>query len=233
MIGNKIISFDSLKSTNDYIKENSISLENGSIVIAKKQTSGRGRNHNTWMSEEGNLYFSFILKEDVFRNKVFKILANVSVAIIRLLEDLGIKASIKYPNDILVENKKVCGILIESYGGIELDYVIIGIGLNINQIDFKDLNNVATSLKLINDTNYEIDKILNDFVTHYNAIDYMCMGDIIEDYNKYSIVVNKKYKYQDTLYLITGIDELGNLILEKNDDKEYIKVNSISLEELI
>ncbi len=232
MIGNTIIKYDSLTSTNDFIKENSDSFDHGSIVFAENQTAGKGRNNNTWMSENGNLYFSFILKEDIFRNKIFRILANVSVSIIRLLNDLGIKAMIKYPNDILVEDKKICGILIESYGGLELDYLVVGIGININQVDFKDLNKIATSLRSVTNKNYDLLKILKDFIVYYNSIDYSCMGDLFEEYNEYSLVIGKKYNHNGKLYLIKGIDESGNLVMEFEENIEYISLNSISLEDL-
>ena len=104
MIGKNVIKLESVDSTNNYLKLNSNSLEEGTIVVSKIQTSGRGRSDHEWMSEEGNLYFSFILKGWISRSKVFELLARVSVAVIRVLKDFNIESQIKYPNDILIEN---------------------------------------------------------------------------------------------------------------------------------
>ncbi|MDT8336407.1 MAG: biotin--[acetyl-CoA-carboxylase] ligase, partial [Candidatus Izemoplasmatales bacterium] len=136
MIGNKIISFDIIDSTNDYIKKHLESLSHGAIVTASQQSKGRGRLNNTWQSPLGNLYFSFILKQNTKQEDLFSLQIKVSLALIKLLEVYNVTSKIKYPNDVLVNNKKIAGILIETSGYTNIESIIIGIGLNLNQIDF-------------------------------------------------------------------------------------------------
>ena len=232
MIGKKIIRFESLESTNNYIKNNSDSLDEGTVVVSETQTSGRGRSNRVWMSEEGNLYFSFLLRGDIFRSNIFKLITQVSNAIIKLLKDFNIKAQIKYPNDILVEDKKICGILIESYGALEIDYVVAGIGINVNQLDFKEINDKAISMKNIINIDTDVDHVLRKFIDYYNELEGIPFNILFDDYIKYSMIIGKKMDIDGRIYNINGITEEGNLIIENNNKEEYINLNEINIKDL-
>ena len=184
------------------------------------------------MSEEGNLYFSFLINGYISRSKIFELLTKVSNAIIRVLKDFNIEAKIKYPNDILVEDKKICGILIESYGSLEIDYVVVGVGINVNQIDFKELNDKAISMKNILDFEIDNDKVLEKFITYYNQLDKIPFVKLFDEYLRYSMIVGKKANIKGTVYLIKGINEEGKLIVENNNNIEYINLNEISIKDL-
>jgi len=122
----KIIFLDSVNSTSRYLAENNCA--SGIVVASRVQTGGRGKHGTAWLSPEGGLWFSYIIKRKIKRPYDFIILS--SVAVCETLEKYGLKPVIKWPNDILLDGKKAAGILIEndSYAG----RIITGIGINVN-----------------------------------------------------------------------------------------------------
>jgi BirA family transcriptional regulator, biotin operon repressor / biotin---[acetyl-CoA-carboxylase] ligase len=133
-----IIRLEETASTNEYLKNlaEKDGLPEGFAVFAKSQTGGRGQQGNIWESEPGkNINLSFLLRpEFLSSDKVFMISKVVSLAIVDYLNNLGKTFTIKWPNDIYYQDKKVAGILIENqFIGNSLEYCIIGIGLNVNQ----------------------------------------------------------------------------------------------------
>lgn len=149
MIGRKIISKESLDSTSNYIAKmiESNEIVDGTVIMADYQTNGRGQRGTEWLSEPyKNLIFSCYVKHDNLAvNEQVSINQFVSLALVDVLDSLGISASIKWPNDILVGNLKISGILIEnqlSNQGIQSS--IIGIGLNVNQTGLSSF--LATSI---------------------------------------------------------------------------------------
>ena len=119
--------FDKLDSTNDWLKRNYASQMDGSVILAKQQTKGRGRFERTWESNE-DLTFSILYKQAFPYPIIFPL------ALVKALESFGMQAMIKWPNDILLNGKKVCGILIETvYEGSQKAAMIVGIGINVTQ----------------------------------------------------------------------------------------------------
>ena len=136
-----IIWLDVAESSNDEARKAIDSLDNLSVVAVRCQTSGRGRQENVWVSAPGeNLTFSIVLKSvglSINARDQFAISQAVSLAVADLLAEHGIEAQIKWPNDIYVGNRKICGILIENaIHGDKIAWSIAGIGLNVNQICF-------------------------------------------------------------------------------------------------
>lgn len=232
MIGKNIKTFEELDSTNNFVKLNVSNLESGAVIVAKKQTKGRGLRDNKWDSNLGNLYFSFIIKDNVFRSNLFTYIVQSSVAIIRTLKQFGINADIKYPNDCLVESKKITGILIESSGTSALNYIVVGIGININQIDFGDLNDKATSMKKILNDDFNVNVVLNEFVKNYNNILESNNQKVFEEYIKASIVIGKRISYKNEQYVISDIEQNGTIIINNDLDEKRVAFSEISLEEL-
>ena len=231
MIGNSIKIFDELESTNDFVKMNVSNLEHGTIIVAKSQVLGRGRRDNVWVSKVGNLYFSIILKDDVDRQSIFKYIVVSSLAIVRSLKVFDIEASIKYPNDCLVAGKKISGILIESLGSTKLDYLIIGIGINVNQIKFDELSNKATSIKSLIKTDINIENVLDEFIRNYNEILNMDFNEVFNMYLSCSTVINKKIAYHDEEYIISNIEKDGTIIIKNEVSERRVAYNEISLKE--
>jgi BirA family biotin operon repressor/biotin-[acetyl-CoA-carboxylase] ligase len=161
-----IIKVNATNSTNDYLKDlmRKQYLENNTIVVAKDQQKGRGQRDSEWQSEAGkNLTCSVLVKDLILStNDLFSLNVAVAISVYETLKVLTRKKiAVKWPNDIMADNKKICGVLIENsiqYNG-EI-FSIIGIGININQINFNNLPNV-TSLKLLDKCDFDLDRVLN------------------------------------------------------------------------
>lgn len=128
-------------STNSFLM-NSPQL-NGTVVLAERQTSGRGKQGAAWESPEGGLWFSFIIRKKI--KKPYFMVPLVSVAVTDVLERNGIASSIKWPNDILIDGRKVCGILIEN--DYSVSKLVTGIGINVNNEIPAELKGSAVSVK--------------------------------------------------------------------------------------
>ncbi len=149
LIGQRVIVYPRLTSTNDVAKrEAKKGAREGTVVVAEEQTAGRGRLKRAWLSPRGSIALSVILHPTPAQLPYLIMVA--SLAVVHCIEKVsGLKTQIKWPNDVLVNNKKVCGILIESdVRGSAVDYAVIGIGLNVNlnTADFPDIATTATSL---------------------------------------------------------------------------------------
>jgi len=148
-VGQKVIYYPSLTSTMEVAKrEAQLGAAEGTVIIADEQTAGRGRIKRAWLSPKGSIALSIILYPSVVNLPSFIMLA--SLAVVHSIEAVtGLRSQIKWPNDVLVNDRKVCGILIESsVRGKIVDYAIIGIGVNVNLklSDFPEILSTATSL---------------------------------------------------------------------------------------
>jgi BirA family biotin operon repressor/biotin-[acetyl-CoA-carboxylase] ligase len=154
-VGRVIYSYEEVDSTNDVARQLAVEgAAHGELVIAEQQLKGKGRRGRSWFSPPGkNLYFSIILRPDLPAERAPELTFVSAVAVAETLRELGVKAEIKWPNDILVEGKKLGGLLLELGSQSEgiADFVILGIGLNVNALDEDfppELQHVATSLLL-------------------------------------------------------------------------------------
>ncbi|MET0760125.1 MAG: biotin--[acetyl-CoA-carboxylase] ligase [Flavobacterium sp.] len=161
----KLIKLDAIDSTNDFLKSlaGSQIVENYTVVTAENQIKGKGQMGAKWVSETGkNLIMSILIKDlllDV--NQIYNLNVAVSLSVISALENFAIpKLSIKWPNDIMSDNKKIGGILIENSIKTNGEIIsIVGIGLNVNQINFDELPK-ASSLSVIMGTNFDKEEVL-------------------------------------------------------------------------
>jgi BirA family biotin operon repressor/biotin-[acetyl-CoA-carboxylase] ligase len=132
----RLLHFSQLPSTNSYLKEKgTVGEQEGLIVLADTQTMGRGRLDRKWFSPAGGLYFSVLLRPMTLHLKETPIITlTVGVAVASVLQSaLGLTPQLKWPNDVLLANKKVAGILVESaFIGQDIDYAVIGVGVNAN-----------------------------------------------------------------------------------------------------
>lgn len=232
-----IIKLDTCDSTNDYLKKNFKELKNKFpiMVSAQSQTKGKGRNNRTWFSKKNTgLYssFGFILK--VNKNLNFlPLIAGISV--IETLNKIGnIECGLKWPNDVLYNNRKISGVLIEN---IILNNIIIcisGIGINLNH-SIKDfpviLKKTAISLKMITKREYKIEKInivlANHFFKWLNKLKNNRVETIIKKSNQFSeflrgkeISFNNNNKKINSIY--QGINKNGGLILKDSTGNKKI-----------
>ncbi|NND76912.1 MAG: biotin--[acetyl-CoA-carboxylase] ligase [Flavobacteriales bacterium] len=184
LIGNHIQKFDTLDSTNNYIAKycESEKMAEGTVILALEQTEGKGRFFKKWHSDTGqNLTFSFLLRPKNLKASTPLILTKwVCSAICLYLENTGFKPVIKLPNDIFLNGKKVCGILIENK--LQNDLItrsIVGVGLNLNQVVFdSDFQHEATSLFKEDGSKRDIDQELNLLLSYLSYCFSRSLSDL-------------------------------------------------------
>lgn len=224
-IGKNIICLDETDSTNNECKRNQC-LTNGTVVVSEAQTAGRGRRGNLWLSKKGDgLLFSVYLKPNIPVTKISLITLIAGLAVCRC-----VGGKIKYPNDIVIGTKKICGILTE----LTTDgSVICGIGINVNNKSFPDeISHRATSLKIENKLTYDrsrlLSSILNELEVLYKEFIKNGLNNLIEEYKSkcvtYQSEVNVFYNNRSISGICTDITKDGYIVI-KNSDGEFI-VNS-------
>jgi BirA family biotin operon repressor/biotin-[acetyl-CoA-carboxylase] ligase len=224
----RIIKLNAIDSTNTYLKNMGFAggAEDGLTVLAKFQTNGRGQMGTVWNSQQDkNLTFS-VFKDVSFINVAqhFYISMAVSLAVYEGLNSLGLtKIKVKWPNDILSDNKKIAGILIENV--IKLNVItasVIGIGLNVNQTDFTDLPS-ASSLLLLSGQVYDLDEVLNSILKqieiHFDCLKNKQFQLLKSTYESHLFRKNKPSTFKNAEGLvfvgyITGISDLGQLLIK-------------------
>lgn len=189
-------------STNDLARE--ARYGHGAVVVADSQTRGRGQQGNGWHSEPGsNLTFSVVLALDFLpAGEQFSLLQAVSLAVCDAIDDLGMQARIKWPNDIYIADRKVAGLLIENdIMGTVVSRTIAGIGLNVNQAHFpEDLPN-PTSLRVeargaAFDRSQALGKILDALDVRYAALTQGRSGELHRDYLSRLYRLGERYLYR-------------------------------------
>lgn len=205
-------------------------ISRGMLFVADKQTAGVGRRGRSWESPEGeNIYMSLLIKPEIEPSKASMLTLVMAAAVAEGMKKVcGANAQIKWPNDIILNKKKVCGILTEmSMAGTEIKYVVIGVGINVNQKVFNtDLEDKATSLSLefskIFDRKTIISAVLEEFYKYYDG--FLRVGDLSylqETYNQMLVnrdedVVIHEPGNEYSAHAM-GINERGELIVELED----------------
>ena len=236
-----IIKLDAISSTNDWLKEkyDKNTCMDGDLIWANEQTMGRGQKSNKWLSEPGkNLTFSFFkVLKSLKVNDQFIINCSVSTAIINALKKIHVpNLSLKWPNDILSDDKKICGVLIENYiKGDAIVGSIIGVGLNINQTNF---NNIKGASSVLNKTGKEFDLefilnlLLNSFMESFKFCKSESKEYLIREYEKLLFAKNRLSKFevnnQTFNATIMGIDLDGKLVLQ-NEKKEILMFSNSTI----
>jgi len=242
--GHHLIFQDEVLSTNNYATRllASEKVEEGTVVLTFRQLKGRGHGKNVWESEDfKNLTFSLVLFPDFLpANMQFLLSQVVSLGLYDFLSGKTGNVAIKWPNDLLIHEKKVAGILIEnSVLGENLQSSVIGIGININQIVFPDHLPHATSLAIETGKEYGLEEtcqlILQEIMKWYQALKKQQMEKINDWYLKLLFRKGGKSLFKkDNLVFeaeIQGIDHYGQLLL-KNASGE-IKVFPFKSVEMI
>jgi BirA family biotin operon repressor/biotin-[acetyl-CoA-carboxylase] ligase len=229
-VGKQLIYLPSCHSTNDYVAEmsGSGSLSEGTVVVTGHQTSGRGQRGNTWISEKNsNLTFSILLRPYFLHpGRSYHLYMMCSVALATALEKrIQVETHIKWPNDLYYQGLKLAGILIEnSVQQNKLNQTIIGIGLNVNQIDFGSVQ--ATSIKRISgietDLNELLGYVLLEIERCYNQLKLGLNQELVSEYENRLYWKNEMHLFDNgSLFygMITGIDETGRLMIDSGGMK--------------
>jgi BirA family biotin operon repressor/biotin-[acetyl-CoA-carboxylase] ligase len=163
--------YERLGSTNTHLRERArrdCALEEGLVVATFEQTCGRGRGNRIWNSAPGeNLTFSILLRPEAGAKKLASLPIATAVAVSDLLAELNVSARLKWPNDVLVGGRKICGILSESLAG---GAVVLGVGLNVNMPAGRaeQIDQPATSLKAVTGCDYDLHKLIASFLAHFS-----------------------------------------------------------------
>ena len=223
-----IIRLSETESTNSYAIDmlSKARPDEGCVIIADYQTRGKGTDTNTWESEKGeNLTFSLILYPKFDAGQQFILNKAISLGISDFLRTKlpQSEISVKWPNDIYIGDKKACGILIQnSVIGNHLDYVIVGIGLNVNQMLFTGNAPNPVSIKMVTGINYDLNELLPELLQcifeKYAQVRPETTRKIETEYHKalYRLMEWHEYNYKGAKIQarITGTTDYGQLVLE-------------------
>ncbi|AEA47718.1 biotin--[acetyl-CoA-carboxylase] ligase [Archaeoglobus veneficus] len=211
--------YSSIDSTNEKAKE-----KQGIVVIADRQTAGRGRRGRRWYSEEGGLYFSISLPPHLNMEDLPKLTLTTGVAVCEALSFAN--AKLKWPNDVLVGGKKVCGVLCEVVGEAESPAVVVGIGINVTNPIPDELKDIATNLLEFGVGRKEIfEKVVGNFFRLYRKLP-SDWEEIRQRWKELSDTLGRivEIRVAERLYrgIAVDIDESGALILDSNGKVERI-----------
>ncbi|MDD5338895.1 MAG: biotin--[acetyl-CoA-carboxylase] ligase [Dehalococcoidales bacterium] len=219
-IGREIIYLPSVTSTMDAARDEALNgAAEGTVIIAGEQTAGRGRLKRRWLAPEGNISLSIVLHPDT-KNLPYLIMI-ASLAVVKSIKrTAGAAGQIKWPNDVLIDGKKVCGILIENeMRGNNVAYSVMGIGINVS-LKVNDYNEIAqTATSLFADRIVLIRALLEEFDVLYQKLPD---GNVIyKDWRNNLVTLGKKVKATWGKQIIEGVaenvDEDGALIIRGED----------------
>lgn len=231
--GKKIYHYDKTGSTNiDAKRLAEEGAPHGTTVVAEQQNQGRGRRGREWESPAGTaVYMSIVLKPDFAPEKASMLTLVMALSVAEAITELtGLEAVIKWPNDIVVNKKKVCGILTEMSAELDyIHYVVIGVGINANNSlsEFtEELRKTATSLKIESGKSVSraamVERVLFYFEKNYDIfVRKMDLSELQEAYQKHLINLNADVKVLDPKGeyngIARGINTTGELLVEKED----------------
>ncbi len=229
-----ILRFDELDSTITYIKQHYAELTDGTVIVAKRQTAGRGRFDRKWESQNGGLYLGIWLKPDKtdFLPNLTQLMA---LSVCLTLRELGANAWLKWPNDVLAEGKKICGILSEAVAtAAGFKGLVIGPGVNVRQTDLSHVGQPAVSLKMLGiDTDEEtvMQRLLDIFFTHEKAVAEKGFSLIRSEYIKHFPYMGKKvsiqYGAEPANGVVQTISPEGRLVLHTPQGMKEISIGDM------
>lgn len=221
----RIIELDEVDSTNQYIKRQNFAED--TLVFAARQTAGKGTKGRSFCSENGGLYASILhIYEHFPAENAFKIMISACVAVCKTIENFGIKPRIRWANDVLIGDKKICGTLIENtLSGAMISRSIIGIGLNVNNVLPEDLRGIAVTLgELKNITFSQVKSAFVDAVEREYTLD---------DYRSYIDWLGGEVIIREgqSEFKATAIDiaDDGRLIIKIMEKERKISAAEVSL----
>ena len=227
-IGQRVIYYPILTSTMEVTKQEAqLGAVEGTVVIADEQTAGRGRIKRVWLSPKGSIALSIILYPSVVNLPSLIMLA--SLAVVHSIEAVtGLRSQIKWPNDVLINGRKVCGILIESSVQANIvDYAVIGIGVNVNLrlSDFPEIPSTATSLSEELGRDVSRLKVIQQLLVEVERL-YLALqagGSIYEEWRDSLVTLGRRVRVKSGKTVYEGVAESvardGSLLLRHSNGK--------------
>ena len=232
----KIKWFKTIDSTNNRIARDKDELADKTVYMADFQTSGKGQRGNCWESAAGeNLLFSILFKPaDILAEDQFIISQAVTLGIVEYVRSKGITAKVKWPNDIYVDDRKICGILIENaVNGSALVSSIVGIGFNLNQLSFSPYIPNPVSLSALTDVRYDLKEELLSLL-HYIFAEYDRRSEQTEERYVASLYrLGKPHSYIHTASgntftgTIKGVDRTARVIIDTEEGEKAFAFKEI------
>ena len=244
MENKKIIYYKQLDSTNTEIARLAMQgAEHGTVVVAESQTAGKGRKGRSWESPaRENIYMSILLRPDCVPNKAPMLTLVMAYSVAQVIQELGFsEVQIKWPNDLVLSGKKVCGILTEmQLMGSEIDYVLVGVGINVNTRNFSaGLGDKATSLFLESGSKFERETIVENIVDNFeHAYRQFCnaqdLSFLQETYNSMLVNAGKEVRVlepgNEYIAYAQGINSKGELMVRMlNGEEKAIYAGEVSV----
>ncbi len=232
----KLIHYDTITSTNSYLKENYNKIDEFTVISCDFQTEGKGRSGHIWLSDKSeNIMMSILLKSNIDISNIGLLPLMTGVAVYNVIQKYitkdnqdNIDISIKWPNDILINNHKIAGILLESIITESVEALIIGIGINVNQIKFsEDLINKATSLTKEFNHSFDIKILKKQMIEEFDNLYNMFIENnfnFLEVCRQNNYLLHKTITYKNNEYIVIDINDLGCLVLKS--ETEVIEINS-------
>lgn len=236
-VGKRIVTMDKVDSTNDEVKRRAAQgEESGLIIAAENQTGGKGRFGRTWSSPGGGIYFTILLRPDLPPNAIPSVTLAAGYGVcLAVREYTGLDARIKWPNDIVIGRRKLCGILTEMAAQSDmLDYVAIGIGINVNHTEFpEEIRDKATSLYIETGKKTDrndffrcviknLDKSISSFLVGFSSDDANNFKELCVTIGRQVTINRAGGNISGTAYDITPAGEL----MVRTDDGTELAVNS-------
>ena len=226
-IGHSVEVLESVDSTNDYAKKKAKELVDGSVIISLEQVKGKGRRGRSFHSGKGDgIYLSIILKPGFEPTKAPFITSIAGAALVNTFNKFNIQTKVKWPNDVLINGKKVAGILTEMSADMEfIEYIVLGVGINVSGLEFpNELKNIATSLKL---EGYDVKKLsiiwqfIYEFELLYNLYLNENTSEIVNILKNNSSVIGKQinvhYMNEIESAIAVDINNQGALIIKTQE----------------
>lgn len=242
VIGRNFIYSEEVESTNAILLDPKFDIDvDGTVILAERQTGGRGRKDRKWYSaKDQNLTFSVLLKRRFNEKRINLVNFASALAVSFSLENLyQIKVNLKWPNDVLVGQEKIAGILLEStIRGGKMNKLVIGIGLNVNQTLFQGTFNIPpTSVRKIVDQEVSRERLLSEILNNFeDLLEKLNQNpqEILEDWKSRCRMLGEMVSIQDENFSRIGVfedvDEEGYLLLRVNRDTlEKIHFGDVSL----
>ncbi len=222
-VGQRVLYYPSLTSTNDIAKQEAQQgAAEGTVIITDEQVGGRGRLKRAWLSPRGNIALSVILYPSLSYLPSLIMLASLA-AVHSIEAATGLKSQIKWPNDVLINGRKVCGILIESdVQGNIVNYTIIGIGINVNLRlnDFPEIQSIATSLSDEMGGDVSRVSVIRCLLVEIEKL-YLAGGSIYEEWRDNLVTLGKRVRATTGGAIYEGVAESvardGSLLLRGFD----------------
>ncbi len=237
LFGVNIAYHEVLRSTNDLAKDLAQGgAPEGTLVLTEEQTAGRGRRGRSWLAPgKANLLFSVLLRPVISANRVFSLTMALALGALQALrEETGLRCMIKWPNDLYVGGSKLGGILTEFAGKDgQVDWVVLGLGLNVNWCPSKEeglSRPSATSILAETQRTFSRNGLLVRILRQFESLlERLLSGggdDVYRKWNEYSLVLGKEVLVESEEFRISGkarqIDESGALILEDERGKRHV-----------